>query len=148
LAVAAIADGERVLATLSYGQHGAQVAVDGVAPAADATVLEDAGEIFVLRNGRQTRMRSDDFSQSASAGGGGDGVIRAPMHGKVLAVLVEAGEAVTKGQRLAVIEAMKMEHTLTAPRDGVVADIAIHKDSQVVEGAKIMLIETASRPLK
>ena len=49
----------------------------------------------------------------------------------------------TKGQRLAVIEAMKMEHTLTAPRDGVVADIAIHKDSQVVEGAKIMLIETA-----
>jgi 3-methylcrotonyl-CoA carboxylase alpha subunit len=142
-AVSVIADGERIHATVSYGQHGVDVAVDGVAPAADATLFEDGGEIFVLRKGRQTRMRSDDFAQTATAAGGVDGVIRAPMHGKVLALLVEAGEAVTKGQRLAVIEAMKMEHTLTAPCDGIVADIAVHKDSQVVEGAKIMLIGTA-----
>jgi 3-methylcrotonyl-CoA carboxylase alpha subunit len=65
------------------------------------------------------------------------------MHGKVLAVLVEKGDRVVRGQRLAIIEAMKMEHTLTAPMDGVVAEIAAQKDAQVAEDARIMLIETA-----
>ena len=51
--------------------------------------------------------------------------MRAPMHGKVLSILVEKGANVVRGQRLAIIEAMKMEHTLTAPIDGVVADIAV-----------------------
>jgi 3-methylcrotonyl-CoA carboxylase alpha subunit len=147
-AVPVFADGEHVLAAVSYGRHGEQVAIDGVAPATDATLFENGGEIYVLRSGRQTRVRLDDFVQSATAAGGSNGIVTAPMHGKMLALLVAAGETVTKGQRLAVIEAMKMEHTLTAPRDGVVADIAVHKDSQVVEGAKIMLIETPRVPLK
>ena len=45
----------------------------------------------------------------------GDGVVKAPMHGKVLAIFVEAGASVTKGERVAVVEAMKMEHALLAP---------------------------------
>ncbi len=72
------------------------------------------------------------------------GVVRAPMHGKVLAILVEQGAAVTRGQRLAIIEAMKMEHTLTAPIDGTVAEIAVEKDAQVAEGGKIMAIAPAT----
>ena len=43
------------------------------------------------------------------------GVVKAPMHGKVVAVFVATGERVEKGQRLAVVEAMKMEHALVAP---------------------------------
>jgi 3-methylcrotonyl-CoA carboxylase alpha subunit len=66
------------------------------------------------------------------------------MHGKVLAVLVKQGAAVRRGQRLAIIEAMKMEHTLTAPIDGVVAELAVAPEAQVAEGAKLMLIEAAS----
>jgi 3-methylcrotonyl-CoA carboxylase alpha subunit len=54
---------------------------------------------------------------------------------------VQQGARVTRGQRLAIIEAMKMEHTLTAPVDGTVAEIAVAKDAQVAEGAKVMLIE-------
>jgi hypothetical protein len=46
------------------------------------------------------------------------------MHGKLIALFVAAGEAVVKGQRLAIVEAMKMEHVLTAPRDGTVTEVA------------------------
>jgi 3-methylcrotonyl-CoA carboxylase alpha subunit len=66
------------------------------------------------------------------------------MHGKVLSLLVEQGARVRRGQRLAIIEAMKMEHTLTAPVDGTVAEIAVAQDAQVAEGAKVMLIAPAS----
>jgi 3-methylcrotonyl-CoA carboxylase alpha subunit len=62
------------------------------------------------------------------------------MHGKVLAVFVDEGATVVRGQRLAVIEAMKMEHTLTAPLDGNVAELSVSPNMQVAEGAKLMLI--------
>ena len=54
----------------------------------------------------------------------GDGVVKAPMHGKVLAIFVEPGASVAKGERVAVVEAMKMEHALLAPVDGTVGEIA------------------------
>jgi 3-methylcrotonyl-CoA carboxylase alpha subunit len=62
------------------------------------------------------------------------------MHGKVLSLLVEHGARVARGQRVAVIEAMKMEHTLVAPIDGTVAEIAVAQDAQVAEGGKVMII--------
>jgi 3-methylcrotonyl-CoA carboxylase alpha subunit len=72
----------------------------------------------------------------------GDGTVKAPMHGKVLAILVEAGAVVAKGERLAVVEAMKMEHALVAPIDGTVSEISAAIGAQVAEGAKIMTIES------
>jgi 3-methylcrotonyl-CoA carboxylase alpha subunit len=68
------------------------------------------------------------------------------MHGKVLSILVEQGARVTRGQRLAIIEAMKMEHTLTAPIDGTVSELTVAADAQVAEGAKVMVIEPAPAP--
>jgi 3-methylcrotonyl-CoA carboxylase alpha subunit len=73
----------------------------------------------------------------------GDGTVKAPMHGKVLAVFVEAGAAVTKGERVAIVEAMKMEHALLAPMDGTVSEIAATVGAQVAEGAKILTIAPA-----
>jgi len=64
------------------------------------------------------------------------------MHGKVLALLVAEGDRVEKGQRLAVIEAMKMEHALTARGPGRVAGIAVAVGAQVAEGARLMTIES------
>lgn len=61
-------------------------------------------------------------------------VIKAPMPGKVLAVNVAEGDSVTKGQALVVLEAMKMEHALTAPRDGVIAQLSASVDAQVADG--------------
>ena len=58
---------------------------------------------------------------------------------------MEEGAQVTRGQRLAIIEAMKMEHTLVAPIDGRIAGIAVVRDAQVAEGARVMSIEPLSQ---
>ena len=60
-----------------------------------------------------------------------DGDILAPMPGKVIAVDVAEGQAVEAGQRLMVLEAMKMEHALTAPFAGTVTELTAHEGSQV-----------------
>jgi 3-methylcrotonyl-CoA carboxylase alpha subunit len=64
------------------------------------------------------------------------------MHGKLLALSVTSGAKVVRGQPVAVIEAMKMEHTLTAPAAGIVSDIRVNVGSQVADGAVVMVIET------
>jgi 3-methylcrotonyl-CoA carboxylase alpha subunit len=60
-----------------------------------------------------------------------------------LELFVSAGDSVAGGQRVAVIEAMKMEHTLRAPFAGIVAEVAADAGVQVVEGARILVIERA-----
>jgi 3-methylcrotonyl-CoA carboxylase alpha subunit len=137
-----LVDGEPAAATVSYGAAGPVVAVDGVAAALDATAIEAADAIYVLRQGRQTAVRRADLGTGDLDHADGDGRIRAPMHGKVLVLLVADGARVEKGQRLAIIEAMKMEHALVAPRAGRVAGIAVAAGSQVAEGARLMTIET------
>jgi len=137
-------DGHSADAAVSYGRAGISVIVDGAMPAADAKVFEAEGEAYVLRGGRQTRVRLKDMSAATAEAEAGDGVLKAPMHGKVLQLFVGAGDAVAGGQRLAVIEAMKMEHTLRAPFAGVVADVAVGAGTQVVEGAQIMVIERSA----
>ncbi len=66
------------------------------------------------------------------------GRLTAPMPGKVVAFLAKAGEAVRRGQALAVMEAMKMEHTLSAPRDGVVDELLYAVGDQVAEGGELL----------
>lgn len=132
------------MAQIVYEVAGPAVTVDGAAPAPDATTIATIDAVYVLHGGRQTKVSLRDFGADEAGGHGGGGLVRAPMHGKVLAVLVEQGAAVTRGQRVAIIEAMKMEHTLVAPIAGVVAEIAVAQDAQVAEGAKIMLIEQAA----
>jgi 3-methylcrotonyl-CoA carboxylase alpha subunit len=143
LALPVLADSESLVAQVEYGVRGASVTIDGIAPAADATAVAAGDAVFVLRRGRQTKVTLRDLSLDEGAEHGQGGLVRAPMHGKVLGVLVEQGAHVTRGQRLAIIEAMKMEHTLTAPIDGTVSEIAVAVDAQVAEGAKVMLIVPA-----
>jgi 3-methylcrotonyl-CoA carboxylase alpha subunit len=86
-----------------------------------------------------------ELAARGSVGGHGvaDGVITAPMPGKVTAVEVSQGETVTKGQRLLTLEAMKMEHGLTAPFDGKVTELGAHAGSQVTEGTILARVEAA-----
>ena len=70
-----------------------------------------------------------------------DGDILSPMPGKIIAVEVVQGQAVTKGQKLLTLEAMKMEHTLTAPFDGVVAELSAVAGAQVQVEAVLARIE-------
>ena len=64
--------------------------------------------------------------------------------GLVKAVFARAGQAVAKGDRLAVLEAMKMEHVLTAARDGVVAEVLVAEAAQVEAGAALIRLEEAA----
>jgi 3-methylcrotonyl-CoA carboxylase alpha subunit len=82
----------------------------------------------------------DPLARGQEAGTGAD-VILSPMPGRVTAVDVTAGQAVGKGQRLAVLEAMKMEHALAAARDGVVAEVLVAAGAQVEAGAPLVRLE-------
>ena len=68
------------------------------------------------------------------------GRLTAPMPGKVVSFAIKAGDKVTKGQALAVMEAMKMEHTIAAPADGVVVELLYAPGDQVAEGAELLKI--------
>ncbi len=82
-----------------------------------------------------------DLIAHAGDGAQEGGRLTAPMPGKVIAILVQVGQAVEAGQAVAVMEAMKMEHTLNAPRDGVVGEVMFAVGDQVPEGAELLRLE-------
>ena len=94
---------------------------------------------------------SDDISplalqqaaEQADLAGGDAGVIEAPMPGLVKVLLAKPGQEVKEGDRLAVLEAMKMEHSLLAARDGVVAEVLVEEGAQVTAGAALVRLEEA-----
>ena len=94
---------------------------------ARAVVFAD-GQSFVFE--RQSR--------GSGAAAAGDGAILAPMPGKVIAVDVAEGDTVTAGQRLMVLEAMKMEHVLEAPADGTVAQLMAGAGDYCDDGAALV----------
>ena len=82
----------------------------------------------------------DPLDIGDQAGAGGD-VVEAPMPGLVRAIFAKPGQAVARDDRLAVLEAMKMEHVLTAARDGVVAEVLVVAGAQVEAGAALIRLE-------
>ncbi|HKT76609.1 MAG TPA: acetyl/propionyl/methylcrotonyl-CoA carboxylase subunit alpha [Sphingobium sp.] len=115
-------DGEPVEVALTGGSD---------APAPCAFVTEQ-GQAW-----RLTPWRKD----GVHGGGAGDGAILSPMPGRIIAVEVAAGDRVAKGQKLLTLEAMKMEHTLTAPFDGTVAELHASPGAQVQVEALLARIE-------
>ena len=114
-------DGRRVVAT-TY-KVGEQVAVFGANGSAMVTEV--------------------DLIAHAGEGTSEAGRLTAPMPGKLVAFLAQPGDTVSKGQPLAVMEAMKMEHTITAPRDGVVAELLFGVGDQVGDGAELLRLQAA-----
>ncbi|KAG1715394.1 Methylcrotonoyl-CoA carboxylase subunit alpha, mitochondrial [Nymphon striatum] len=85
------------------------------------------------------RFAIPDPLDVGSAAGAGGNVIEAPMPGLVRSVHAVVGDTVSAGDKLAVLEAMKMEHALLAPRDGVVAEVLSAAGDQVEAGAALIL---------
>jgi len=96
---------------------------------------------FSLGNAKAYRVKTERGTGQASAA---DGAIIAPMPGKVIAVDVAEGQSVTAGQRLMVLEAMKMEHALAAPFDGVVEGLSVSAGAQVQVEAVLVTVVPAS----
>ncbi|WP_299612101.1 acetyl/propionyl/methylcrotonyl-CoA carboxylase subunit alpha [uncultured Tateyamaria sp.] len=126
-------DGTDVLAERQQGRWiiDGQTAPDVHVASAVATVFDAYGISFRV---------IDLLDVAASAAGDGN-VVEAPMPGLVKAVFASQGAAVTKGDRLAILEAMKMEHVLLAARDGTVAEVLADEGDQVVAGAALVRLE-------
>jgi 3-methylcrotonyl-CoA carboxylase alpha subunit len=89
-----------------------------------------------------TQIMNIDLLAHAGEAAAETGRLTAPMPGKVVSFAVKAGDKVSKGQALAVMEAMKMEHTIAAPADGVVAELMYAPGDQVAEGAELLSLRT------
>ena len=92
-----------------------------------------------------TQITSIDLLAHSGESAAEGGRLTAPMPGKVVSFAVKAGDAVTKGQPLAVMEAMKMEHTIAAPADGVVQELLYAPGDQVTEGAELLKLVVAEK---
>ena len=115
-----------------------------VSGSSTARCFEDGDRIYVLENGRQN-IFEPKLIQSAIEGGSSslDGVIKVPMHGKIIAVTVSDGDEVEQGDMLFSVEAMKMEHAVLAPHDGRIEGLAIEAGEQVENGfSALKLVES------
>jgi 3-methylcrotonyl-CoA carboxylase alpha subunit len=100
--------------------------------------------VYVLHGLRQTRL-SWTAEQSMKLDATDDGgAVRAPINGRLAKVFVEQGAMIKAGERIAVVEAMKMEHVLHAPINGSVSRLVVQEGQQVAEGAMIAHIEPAA----
>ncbi|WP_333714126.1 acetyl/propionyl/methylcrotonyl-CoA carboxylase subunit alpha [Yoonia sp.] len=97
-----------------------------------APAIRHAGKVTVFGATCQTFTLVDPLERATDERGGD--TVLAPMPGLVASVAVTAGQAVAAGDRLVVLEAMKMEHVLRAPRDGVLATVAVRAGQQVAAG--------------
>jgi acetyl/propionyl-CoA carboxylase alpha subunit len=124
---------------------GKPVMADAAAETGDRSVLlTEDGEIVVFEHGEAFTFLTHPPAGAGEGGAAGDGQIRSPMPGKVTAVSVKAGDRVAKGQPLMVLEAMKMEHALAAPFDGVVEKLAVEVGGQVAEGTLLASLAPAA----
>ncbi len=107
-----------------------------------ATVVSDNDRMIVITDGKQVEVQriEQDFGNLQDEGGAG--AITAPMPGKIIQLNVGSGQSVHKGEALMVMEAMKMEHTLSAGSDGTIGDIYFEVGDQVDEGALLIQIDT------
>ncbi|MDP2085741.1 MAG: biotin/lipoyl-containing protein, partial [Gemmobacter sp.] len=112
--------------------------IDGAPCRAEAVVA--GAQVHVFDGGCTSYALPDPLARDAGAGAAGN-VTLSPMPGLVKAVFVATGQSVVAGDRLAVLEAMKMEHVLTAARDGVVAEVLVGPGSQVEAGAALIVLE-------
>ncbi len=114
------------------GAPGGSGPLDAAGPDREVLVLSEAGQSWAVAPWR---------AAGGAGGGGGDGAILSPMPGRIIAVDVAEGARVAKGDKLVTLEAMKMEHTLTAPFDGHVAELRAEAGAQVSEGTLLVRVE-------
>jgi 3-methylcrotonyl-CoA carboxylase alpha subunit len=108
-----------------------------------ATVVREGAVLDVFRGPERHTLELHDPWLAEVAGDVHAGGLAAPMPGKVIAVLVQAGATVERGTPLVIMEAMKMEHTITAPAAGTVREILYGVGEQVAEGADLIRFDAA-----
>jgi 3-methylcrotonyl-CoA carboxylase alpha subunit len=105
------------------------------------TVYVHGEQVAVFAPDGRADVREVDDIAHAGDSASGAGQLTAPMPGKLVAYMARPGDKVARGQALAVIEAMKMEHTIHAPRDGVVRECLYAPGDQVGEGSELLRLQ-------
>ncbi|MDL2241866.1 biotin/lipoyl-binding protein [Bacteroidales bacterium OttesenSCG-928-L03] len=95
-------------------------------------------QVVTIKRPAQTSVAPIARPQQTSGAGGS---LKSPLPGVILEILCKAGDPVKKGQKVMVLEAMKMENAINADRDGVVKEIKVNKGDSVLEGAELLVIE-------
>jgi 3-methylcrotonyl-CoA carboxylase alpha subunit len=130
-------------ARVAFMDAGQRLSIDGTAYEAGsskAQTVRDGAKWHVFHDGvRWTLALKEELADQDS--GTGTGSLAAPMPGRVIKLFVGAGDKVAKGQPLLILEAMKMEHTITAPAGGTVKEIHYAAGEQVLEGAELIKVE-------
>ncbi|MBB2911542.1 acetyl-CoA/propionyl-CoA carboxylase biotin carboxyl carrier protein [Streptosporangium becharense] len=132
---------ETVRARLSTEGDDLLVTLDGTIRRYAAA--RDGDTVWLARDGHAwalTRHHLGDPGDRAGAGGSADGVVRSPMPGTVLVVKAAVGDRVSEGQPLLVVEAMKMEHAVTAPVGGVLAELPVRAGQAVAMDAVLAVV--------
>jgi 3-methylcrotonyl-CoA carboxylase alpha subunit len=111
----------------------------------NATVVEHKGRVTVFMDGEIHEFALPDRLATADDGDAGGDKVVSPMPGLIRLVAVKPGDAVAKGDPMIVVEAMKMEHTLRAPRDGVVEAVYVAEGEQIVDGAVLAALEPEAK---
>jgi 3-methylcrotonyl-CoA carboxylase alpha subunit len=114
------------------------MSLDGVRK--QITVLDHGAETAVFLDGETWRLTEIDLLAARAGDDPTAGRLTAPMPGRVTQLMVEPGMNIRRGQPLIVIEAMKMEHTVTAPADGVVETVRFAPGDLVEEGAELIVL--------
>ncbi len=135
-------------ATVQRGPAGQLlVEIDGIVRTVEATVVGEQVWLSTAASADpggttvQWTRHEQHRSRSGSSGGGPDAPVVCPMTGRVVVVHVQPGDEVAKGQAVVVVEAMKMEHQLRAPRDGVVAHVHCGVGDLVDGGVALVTLE-------
>jgi geranyl-CoA carboxylase alpha subunit len=118
------------------------LSIDGLRSRVTAVI--DGPRLHVALDGATASFEDVTYAPPRGSEEVAESTVSAPMNGRVLAVLVQEGDRVAKGQRLAVLEAMKMEHQLVARRDGVIERIAVRAGDQVAARAVIVTLQAAA----
>ena len=131
--------GQALLSDMSRAGHQVGVSVDG--RPLSASVVRSGDSFHVFHGGHHWQLAWSDPIAHAGERETDGGRLTAPMPGKIVALMVDAGAQVEQGTPLLIMEAMKMEHTINAPSRGKVTELLYAVGDQVAEGAQLLSFE-------
>ncbi|GAB1822509.1 acetyl/propionyl/methylcrotonyl-CoA carboxylase subunit alpha [Herbidospora sp. RD11066] len=109
------------------------------------TTARDGSTLWLHAEGQTYKItKHEPIEERSAAAQAGDGAVRSPMPGTVLVVKAAQGDEVTEGQPLLIVEAMKMEHTITAPIDGTLTTLGVRAGQQVALDEVLAIVEAGA----
>ena len=117
---------------------GEQAVGGTIVPAPQTSASKAAPSVAPAASAPKATAAAAPAARKPAAGGGGRGALKAPMPGVILEVNVKAGDTVTRGQQIGILDAMKMHNVIGAPRAGVIADVCVENGQTVGHGDVIV----------